>query len=102
MRYLLPEDTAVVSQIEALLDRLESTEFDVMVNLASGLQLAVNIAREQPAVRSLVAQLNARPFEAARLLARVDALATAEIDPRWHSPHEAALLGMLVAAFDVV
>lgn len=101
MRYLLPEDTAVVSQIEALLDRLESTEFDVMVNLASGLQLAVNIAREQPAFRSLVERLKARPSEATRLLSRVNALAKAEIDPRWHSPYEAALLGMLVAAFDV-
>jgi hypothetical protein len=35
------------------------------------------------------------------LLSRIEALATAPVDPRWRSPHEAALIGMLVAAFDV-
>lgn len=99
--YEVPEGYTVVSRLDALLDRLETVEFDVMVNLASGLQLAVDIAAQQPAVRALVEHLRSHPGEAAHLLSRIEALATAPVDPRWRSPHEAALIGMLVAAFEV-
>lgn len=99
--YEVPEGYTVVSRLDALLDRLETVEFDVMVNLASGLQLAVDIAAQQPAVRALVEHLRSHPGEAERLLSRVEALATAPVDQNWRSPYEAALIGMLVVAFDV-
>lgn len=93
--YPMPERYAVVSQTEALLDRLCSAEFDAEVHLASGYKLALRIAREHPATQALAQHLRQQPGEIARVFARVEALAHDVIDAQWASPHEAALLALL-------
>ncbi len=100
--YPLPAHYTVFSQTDALLDRLGSAAFDAEVHLASGLRLAVKIADAHPAVRALVAHLRDQPTEGVRVLSRIELLSHDAIDAQWASPHEATLLGLLVAVRDAL
>lgn len=97
MIYFTPYSYTVLSEVEALLERLEEPEFDAEFHLASDVHHSLRMMRANDRVRALSAHLRRSPRSLERVLERLHELSERVIDLRWSSPHESSIVGILVA-----
>jgi hypothetical protein len=81
--------------LKTLLDQLETHEFAARVNVASDPRTALTIAQADPVTQELLASVQKAPASQSTLLERIAFLAKQEIDPRFMSPWDTALLALI-------
>ncbi len=88
--------TASVASFRHLLGRLDSAAFETQVYTASSPRLAAVFASEDPIIHEASARLRQHRSLAREVLVELSTLASMDVDQRYASPHDAALLGLLL------
>lgn len=81
--------------VEAWLDRLEELTFAADVGIASDLRTALRVVSSHPIVVSLRRWCERSPSDVGWILQRVEALSACQIDVRYASPFDSAMLAHL-------